>query len=121
LNQKEFDNASFGSMDAASGEHVVLLTLRRWIDTMLRCPQEGVLSPLFWNVDVDYLLCRLHNAHYQTQGYADDVVLLQKSKFVNAVWDRMQIEIVENWCREVGLSVNADKTKMVLFTNNRKI
>jgi hypothetical protein len=51
LNQKEFalgvfldidgafDNASFGSMDAAaaSGEHGNVLTLRRWIDAMLRC------------------------------------------------------------------------------------
>jgi hypothetical protein len=49
LNQKEFalgvfldidgafDNSSFGSMDAVSGEHGVVLTLRRWIDAMLRC------------------------------------------------------------------------------------
>jgi hypothetical protein len=82
LNQKEFvlsvfldidgsfDNASFGSMDAASGEHGVVLILRRWIDAMLRCrsvrveirgssvrvlvnrgyPQGGVLSPLLWTV-----------------------------------------------------------------------
>jgi hypothetical protein len=32
-----FVNASFGSMDAASGEHGVVLTLRRWIDAILRC------------------------------------------------------------------------------------
>jgi hypothetical protein len=31
------------------------------------------------------------------------------------------LNCVENWCREIGLSVNADKTTMVLFTNNRKI
>jgi hypothetical protein len=31
------------------------------------------------------------------------------------------LRYVENWCREIGLSVNADKTTMVLFTNNRKI
>jgi hypothetical protein len=49
LNQKEFaldvfldidgafDNAAFGAMYAASGEHGVVLTLRRWIDAMLRC------------------------------------------------------------------------------------
>jgi hypothetical protein len=30
------------------------------------------------------------------------------------------LNCVENWCREIGLSVNADKTTMVLFTNNRK-
>jgi hypothetical protein len=31
------------------------------------------------------------------------------------------LNCVENWCKEIGLSVNADKTTMVLFTNNRKI
>jgi hypothetical protein len=64
---------------------------------------------------VDGLLRRLFNAHHQAQGYADDVVLLQN--------DRMQsaLNCVEHWCREIGLFVNADKTTMVLFTNNRKI
>jgi hypothetical protein len=51
------------------------------------CAQGGVLSPLLWNMVVDGLL---RNAHYQTQGYADDVVLLQKSKFVSTLCDRMQ-------------------------------
>jgi hypothetical protein len=129
-----FDNTSFGSMDAASGEHGFVLTLRRWIDAMLRCrrvrveirgssvrvfvnwgcPQGGVLSPLR----------RLCNAHYQEHGYADDVVLLQKSKFVSMLCDRcMQVVLncVENWCREIGLSVNAHNTTMFLFTNNRKM
>jgi hypothetical protein len=51
------------------------------------------------------------------------VVLLQKGKFVSTLCDRMQgaLNCVENWCREIGLSVNADKTTMVLFTNNRKV
>jgi hypothetical protein len=91
LNQKEFalgvfldidgafDYASLGLMDAASGDHGVVLTLRRWIDAMLRCrsvrveirgssfrvlvnrrcQQGGVLSPLLWNMEVDCLLRRL--------------------------------------------------------------
>jgi hypothetical protein len=63
---------------------------------------------------VNGLLRRLHNAHYQAQGYADDVVLLQKCKFVSTLC-RM------SWCTEISLSVNADKTTMVQFTNNRKI
>jgi hypothetical protein len=49
LNQKEFalsvfldldrafDNASFSSIDAARGEHGVVLTLRRWIDQGKQC------------------------------------------------------------------------------------
>jgi hypothetical protein len=81
-----FDNASFGSIDAASGEHGVVLTLRRWNEAMLCCqsvrvdirrssvrvllnrgwPQGGVLSPLFWNMVVNGLLLlhRLYNAHF---------------------------------------------------------
>jgi hypothetical protein len=34
---RAFDNAFFGSMNAASGEYGVVLTLRRWIDAMLYC------------------------------------------------------------------------------------
>jgi hypothetical protein len=69
----------------ASGEHGVVLTLRRWIDAMLCCqnvrfdirgrsvsvlvnqghPQGGVLSPLLWNMVMDGLFRRLHNAQYQ--------------------------------------------------------
>jgi hypothetical protein len=51
------------------------------------------------------------------------VVLLLKGKFVGTLCDRMQDALicVENWCREIGLSVNGDKTTMVLFTNNRNI
>jgi hypothetical protein len=87
------------------------------------CPQEGVLSHLLWKMVVDSLLRRLLHAHYQTQGYADDVVLLKKDKFGSTLCDRMQgaLNCVENWCRKIGLSVDADKTTMVLFTNNEKI
>jgi hypothetical protein len=58
---------------------------------------------------VDGLFRRLHNTHYQAQFYADYVVLLQKGKFASTLCDRMQsaLNCVENWCREIGLSVNA--------------
>jgi hypothetical protein len=50
------------------------------------------------------------------------VVLLQKGKFVSTLCDRMQSALKrEMWCREITLSVNAEKTKMILFTNNREI
>jgi hypothetical protein len=48
------------------------------------CPQERVLSPLLWNMVVNgSTFRRLYNAQYQAQVYADDVVLLQKCKFVS--------------------------------------
>jgi hypothetical protein len=67
------------------------------------------------------LLCRLYNAQYQ--GFADDVVLLQKFKLVSTLCDRIQgtLNCGENWFKEIGLSVNADMKIMVLFTNNKKI
>jgi hypothetical protein len=86
------------------------------------CPHGGILSSLLWNMMVDGLFLGLYNAHYQAQGYADDVVLLQKGKFIRMLCDRMQgPNCVENWCGEIGLSVNEDKITMVLFMNNRKI
>jgi hypothetical protein len=49
--------------------------------------------------------------------------LLLMEKFQSTVREHMQksLFIVQTWCREVGLSVNADKTTMTLFTNNRKL
>ena len=31
------------------------------------------------------------------------------------------LRIVEKWCNELGLSVNADKTEFILFTSKRKV
>jgi hypothetical protein len=72
---------------------------------------------------VNGLLRRLYNAHDQVQGYSDDVVLLQKSKFISTLCDCMHRaqNCVKNWCREIVLSVKADNSTIVLFTNNRKI
>jgi hypothetical protein len=47
------------------------------------------------------------------------VVLLQKGKLVSTLCDRMQGAL--NWCRDICLSVKADKKIMVLSTNNKKI
>jgi hypothetical protein len=73
-------------------------------------PQERVLCPLLRNMVVDCLLRRLHNVHNQAQSYADDMVLLQKDKFGSTLCHRMQgaVMCVENCCKEIGLSVNAE-------------
>jgi hypothetical protein len=90
LNQKEFalgvfldkvgafENAFFGSINTASGKHVVVLSVSSGSSIRMLvnwgCPQGGVLSPLLWNMVVDGLVCRSHDAHYQAQSYADDMV-----------------------------------------------
>jgi hypothetical protein len=85
------------------------------------CPQGGgVLSPLLWNMVADSLLNRLGNCNCFVQGFADDVVILISGKFLSTICDLMQraLNCVQNWCGEIGLNVNADKTSMVLFTKN---
>jgi hypothetical protein len=90
--------------------HLAYVDCYRSVRVEIRERSVGVL--------VNRVLRRLHNAHYQAQGYADGVVLLQKGKFVSTLCNRMQcaLHCVESWCREIGLYVNADKTAMVLFT-----
>ena len=55
------------------------------------------------------------------QGYADDICLLGVGKFPNTVSGLIQwaLGTVEAWCGEHGLSVNPDKTGLVVFTRKR--
>jgi hypothetical protein len=47
---------------------------------------------------VDDVLCRLLNAHFQPQNYADDVVLLQKDRVVRVptTTSRTSVQRVED-------------------------
>jgi hypothetical protein len=113
-----FDNTSFAAIGKAFVDHKVHSTISSWIAAMLSkhmvrseiravsstmmvlrgCLQGVVLSPLLWNMIIN-------------------------GKFLNMVCELMQkaLLIVQIWCRRVGLSVNADKTSMVLFTNNKML
>lgn len=85
-------------------------------------PQGGVLSPLLWCLVVDDLLVRLGNkVSLHAQFFADDGTILVTGTNVARICLTMQrvLRIVENWCRTNGLSVNPQKTEMVLFTRKR--
>jgi hypothetical protein len=58
-----------------------------------------------------------------TQGYTDGICLLALGKFPNIVAGLMQwaLHTVETWCNEVGLSVNPEKSGLVVFTRRRKL
>lgn len=87
------------------------------------CPQGGVLSPLLWATLVDELLVQLTQADFECLGYADDVVIIVKGRFASVVSDRMQqaINITEKWCKKEKLSINAQKTQIIPFTNKKKL
>lgn len=70
---------------------------------------------------MDGLLSRLEAEGFDMIGYADDLVIVCRGKFLSTVCERTQraLRIVEIWCTEVGLKVNPDKTELMLFTNRR--
>ena len=82
--------------------------------------QGGVLSALFWVLVIDELLVRL-NREYFTLGYSDDTTIVLKGLDPGTLCGRMNnaLRIVEQWCQERGMSVNAAKTELMLFTKNR--
>ncbi|RVE41707.1 hypothetical protein evm_013638 [Chilo suppressalis] len=87
------------------------------------CPQGGVLSPLLWNIVVDSLIRSPNDRGYTTIGYADDLTILINGNAENVLCKVMRsaLQIVEKWCDEHHLSVNPNKTELVLFTNKRKL
>lgn len=86
------------------------------------CPQGGVLSPLLWCLVVDDLINELEHCGFEVQGYADDLVITVRGKFLHTISDRMQyaLNLITRWCEGNGLSVNPVKTEMILFTRRTK-
>ncbi|CAL8127771.1 unnamed protein product [Orchesella dallaii] len=89
------------------------------------CPQGGVLSPFLWDCVVDELLSILRERvpSALSQGFADDIGLLQRGKCLKVVLDTVQraLDLVKEWCERVELSVNAAKTEAVVFTLMRRL
>lgn len=85
------------------------------------CPQGGCLSPLLWSIVVDPLINLLQEHGMTITAYADDLAIGIYGMFPNELCTVMNeaMKIVENWCLETGLSVNPDKTQVMLFTNKQ--
>ena len=72
-------------------------------------PQGGNLSPLLSNIMLNELDYELDNRHLNFVRYADDVVIVLKSK---AAATRVMYSVT-NWIeKKLGLKVNATKTKV---------
>lgn len=137
-----FNKVTFTAINAALRRFQVDRTLISWIMAMLSnrilsvdllgvcrsglvdrgCPQGGVLPPILWNMTVDDLLTRLNEAGCIAIGYADDIAILISGAFEGILSQLMRrvFILVEKWCQDSGLSVNPEKTGLVLFTNKRK-
>lgn len=66
----------------------------------------------------------LNNKGFFTQGYAyDGLTILVQEAFLEILQELTQaaLEVAEEWCREVGLSVNPLKSSLVVFTRKHKV
>ena len=87
------------------------------------CLQGSVLSPTLWCLVVNSLLEDLKSLNSFCIGYAYDVVIIVRGRFINTISNIVTegLRCVERGCNKEGLSVNPQKTTMVAFTNKRTL
>jgi RNA-directed DNA polymerase len=80
-----------------------------WTPATVGTPQGGVISPLLANLYLDALDWKLHFGGWELVRYADDFVILCRSREHAAE----VLETVRHWCGEAGLQLHPDKTRLV--------
>ena len=138
-----FDNVSFNAISEALSATKVDDSTAKWIINMVThryitinhksstkrirvsrgCPQGGILSPFLWNLVVDSLLnYSAKDIPGYLQAFADDLVSLAEGNDTDVIWERTQrtLKTISTWCQSKGLNISAMKTKVVMFTWNRK-
>ena len=86
-----------------------VMTQGKYEPTDVGTPQGGNLSPLLSNIMLNELDYELDNRHLNFVRYADDVVIVLKSK---AAATRVMYSVTSWIERKLGLKVNATKTKV---------
>ena len=138
-----FDNVSFKAvaeaihktrLDPATAQWIINMVSNRYITINHKeatktirirrgCPQGGILSPFLWNLVVDDLLTLSPNdTPGYLQAFADDIVSLAEGNDLDVIWDRTckTINTITKWCKTKDLTISALKTKIVMFTWNKK-
>ena len=138
-----FDNISFKAIHEAIHRSPVDNSTANWIYGMITnryinfehktassrvkaergCPQGGILSPFLWNLVLDDLLqFSAGQIPGYLQAFADDLMTLVEGNDMEVIWQRTQktIKTIEAWCNTKGLNISSLKTKVVVFTWNKK-
>jgi RNA-directed DNA polymerase len=87
----------------------VMEELKGWSPTPVGTPQGGVISPLLANVYLDALDWKLHFGGWEMVRYADDFVILCRTK----EQAEEVLGVVRHWCDEAGLQLHPQKTRLV--------
>ena len=86
------------------------------------CPQEGVLSPLLWNLVVDKLLAVENDPDFSSFGYTKDIVIIVQGKYSHNIREIIQeaLNVLVKWANKEGPNISPNKTAIIPFTNRRK-
>jgi RNA-directed DNA polymerase len=87
----------------------VMEEAKGWSPTDTGTPQGGVISPMLANVYLDALDWKLHLGGWELVRYADDFVILCRTR---EQADEV-LATVRHWCEEAGLQLHPQKTRLV--------
>ena len=136
-----FDNVDFDSVKRILTHRNIDPRITNWYDHLLRnreitgtingaenirqpirgTPQGGVLSAIIWILVNQELLDTFKTGAVVSTGLADDTCLLMSGIDENILIEHMQkaIDKVCIWGRKEGLTFNASKTAIILFTKKK--
>ena len=86
-------------------------------------PQGGVCSAKFWIVAFNEAIQILNTHGVYGNGFADDCVALIGGSNTEQMMSRMQkvVNKVEAWGKQIGLTFNALKTEVIMFSRATSI
>ena len=138
-----FDNISIeaclaGARRCGIPEHII-----KWFSSLLRnrvvtanvngvsqtrllnngTPQGDCWSPKLFCMAIDHILQELNSHGVTCVGFADDMVLTMTGLDLTTLKDRLQQKAnqASRMLRELGLSLNASKTEIVIFTRKTTV
>ncbi|MCG8078589.1 MAG: hypothetical protein JAY75_20420 [Candidatus Thiodiazotropha taylori] len=85
-------------------------------------PQGSILGPLLFLISINDLPLVLANKVSSTDLYADDTTIYDTQTDLGVLTSNLQdsLVILQKWCRQNGMLLNTDKTKVMLISTKQK-
>ena len=85
-------------------------------------PQGSILGPLLFLIFINDLPLALKHAVTSIDLYADDTTVYDIQSSMETLQRNLQnlLILLNKWCRENGMVINTDKTKVMLITSRQK-
>ena len=85
-------------------------------------PQGSILGPLMFLLFINDLPLVLKDAVTSTDLYADDTTVYDIQSNMQTLQQNLQksLSLLNTWCKQNGMVINTDKTKVMLITSRQK-